>query len=182
MTTKKQELMLFGGWAKAQRVTVTDDGVLKNSVVVSPSISRLELQVPLPPTFAPQRLPIFGGCVQAQRLALTQIEIADEDHKLPIEIQDSPYVWERAYQAIGKKLWRKLEKFYRRTIFASQPELWLDEEEANQEEVIRYRSKFLLFFIRQIRYVCFGSRDLSFGGGFERFTGLDGIHLILTLR
>lgn len=91
--------------------------------------------MPLPPKFARYSRPLFGGCAQVQWLALTEIGIADEDHKLSIEVQDSPYVWERAYQPIGKKLWRKLEKFYTGEIAASQPELWQDEEESGQEEI-----------------------------------------------
>jgi hypothetical protein len=137
MTTKKQELTLFGGWAKVQQVTLTDDGVSRDSVVVSLSISRLELRLPLPPKFGRHHRPLFGGAVQVQRLALTEVEIADEGHKLSLEVQDSPLVWERAYQAIGKTLWRKLETFSTRAIAASQPELWQDEEEADQEEEIK---------------------------------------------
>src|SRR5579883_1300217 len=95
MTTKKQELTLFGGWAKVQRVTLTDDSVSRDSVVVSHSISRLELRVPLPPKFIRHSQFLFGGCAQVQQLALTEIEITDEDHKLSLEVRDSPYVWER---------------------------------------------------------------------------------------
>jgi|SRR5579883_531658 len=55
-----------------------------------------------------------------------------------------------------------------------------------KKQIKRERSKYLsksrLSLIRPIRFVCSGSYGLSFGNGFEPFTGPDGIRLILILK
>ena len=90
----------------------------------------LEIKPHLPPVFTDLSHPILGGHIQEDLLSLKSVQMTDEEGRtIFLEVPRKRDAWEKTYYPLGRRLWRKLERFSEMKFNARQLDLWDEDEE-----------------------------------------------------